>query len=199
MPLRKRYNSTLVGAYTVCNCMWAPFAIAGQFDAYCDRFLDSQRARKKELMSLHRVLYWSGPLGIAWIWIFEELNHWLQQKWDSRMIESSADRNFWLSIVLICFIVLVSAALATHRVFFLKRSAEARLLTAAWRLLPQLFLSGVLIGTSIVLNGPKVSDLFRSFGLAFLGHFLFCAAVVWSLMATLNGLLPSSASQGGNV
>jgi formate-dependent nitrite reductase membrane component NrfD len=146
-------------------------------------------------MIFRRVLYWSGPLGIFWIWILEELDRWLQQKWHARVLEASATRSVWFGIVAIYLIVLALAALATHRAFFFKRAAERRSFTAAWSLLPHLFLCGLLIGTSMVLGSPGVFDRLREFGLAFLSRFLFYAAVVWSLMATLDSLLPPFAAQ----
>ena len=141
-------------------------------------------------MTFRRVLYWSGPLGIIWIWIFEELDRWLRQKWHTRVLEASATRSAWFGIVAIYFIVLVLAALVTRWIFFFKRTAEKSPFSAVWSLLPHLLFCGLLIGTSMVLGSPGVFDRLREFGLAFLSRFLFYAAVVWSLMSTLDSLLP---------
>jgi hypothetical protein len=143
-------------------------------------------------MIFRRVLYWSAPLGIVWIWIFEEINPWLQQRWQARVVEASATRNLWLGSVAIDFTVLALAALGTHAAFFFKHSAEKKPLTVAWSVFPHLLLGGVLMGTSMVLRTPGVLDRLAGFGLSFLGSFLFYAGVVWSLMATLSSLLPSS-------
>jgi len=141
-----------------------------------------------------RVLYWSGPLGIVWIWIFEEVNSWLQLRWDARVAEASAARSLWLGSVAIYLAVMALAAFGTHLAFFFKHSAEKKAPTVAWSLFPHLLISGVMIGTGMVLRSPGILDSLREFGLAFLSSFLFYAGVVWSLMATLNSLLPSSAT-----
>jgi len=144
-------------------------------------------------MNIRRVLYWSGPLGIVWIWIFEEINPSLQLRWNARVAEASATRSLWLGSVATYFAVLALAAFGTHLAFFFKQTAEKKGSTVAWSLFPHLLISGVMIGTSMVLRSPGMVDRLREFGLAFLSSFLFYAAVVWSLMATLNSLLPSSA------
>jgi hypothetical protein len=146
-------------------------------------------------MNTRGVLYWSGPIGIVWIWIFEEINSWLQLRWDARVAEASATRGLWLGSVAIYFAVMALAAFGTHLAFFVKQPAQKKAPTVAWSLFPHLLISGLMIGTSMVLRSPGMLDRLREFGLAFLSSFLFYAGVVWSLMATLNSLLPSSATR----
>lgn len=150
-----------------------------------------------DFMINRRVLYWSGPIGVLWIWALEGMDHWLRQKWQSRVLEASATGNVWLGIVAIYIVVLALAALTTHGILFLKRPAQKRPFATAWYLLPQLLLCGIVIGTSIVLGSPGVFDRLREFGLAFLSRFLFYVAVVWSLMTVLASLVPP-ASPAGN-
>jgi hypothetical protein len=143
-------------------------------------------------MNIRGVLYWSGPLMIAWLWMMETLDHWLQQSWQSRLLEGVATRHFWIGIAGAYFAALALAALATRLVFFLKRRQEGMRFTS---LLPHLLLCGVLMGTSVVLEGPGVLSQLSEVKLDFLGRFLFYVAVVWSLVAVLNSLLPLSATQ----
>jgi hypothetical protein len=142
-------------------------------------------------MNIRGVLYWSGPLMIAWLWMIETLDHWLQQTWQSRLLEGVATRRLWIGIAATYFAVLVLAALATRLVFSLKRSQESRHFTS---LLPHLLLCGVLMGTSVVLESPGVFNQLSELKLDFLGRFLFYVAVVWSLMAVLDSLLKMSAA-----
>jgi hypothetical protein len=139
-----------------------------------------------------RVLYWSGPLAIFWIGTLEELDHWLRPQWSALVLEASATRSVWFGIVATYFIVLALAALAAQLAFFLKRPTKRGPFTRAWSLLPHLFLCGLLMGTSVVLGSPGVFDRLQDFGLPFLSRFLFYAALVWSLMATLDSLSLSS-------
>jgi hypothetical protein len=138
-----------------------------------------------------RVLYWSGPLMIVWFWAIETLDHWLQHSWQSRLLEGVATRRLWIGIAATYFAALALAALATRLAFFLKRSHERRRFTS---LLPHLLLCGVLLGTSVVLEGPGVFSQLSELKLDFLGRFLFYVALVWSLVAVLDSLLPLSAA-----
>jgi len=142
-------------------------------------------------MNTRGVLYWSGPLSIAWLWTMETLDHWLQQSWQSRLLEGVATRRFWIGIATAYFVALALAALATRFIFFLKRSQEGRRFAS---LLPHLLLCGVLMGTSVALEGPGVFSQLSELKLDFLGRFLFYVALVWSLLAVLNSLSPVSAT-----
>ena len=81
--------------------------------------------------------------------------------------------------------------LATRLVFFLKHSQKGRRFTS---LLPHLLLCGVLLGTSVVLEGPGVFSQLSELKLDFLGRFLFYVALVWSVVAVLDSLSPVSAT-----
>jgi len=142
-------------------------------------------------MNTRGVLYWSGPLMIAWLWMMETLDHWLQRSWQSRLLEGVATRNLWIGILATYFAVLALAALATRLVFFLKHSQKGRRFTS---LLPHLLLCGVLLGTSVVLEGPGVFSQLSELKLDFLGRFLFYVALVWSVVAVLDSLSPVSAT-----
>jgi hypothetical protein len=136
-----------------------------------------------------RVLYWSGPLMIVWSGMMEILDHWLERSWQSHLLEGVATRHLWIGIAATYFAVLALAALATRWVFFLKRSQERRRFTS---LLPHLLLCGVLMGTSVALESPGVFSELSELKLDFLGRFLFYVAMVWSLVAVLDSLLPLS-------
>jgi hypothetical protein len=118
----------------------------------------------------------------------------LQRSWQSRLLEGVATRRLWIGITATYFAVPALAALAMHLVFFLKRPREKRFFTTAFSLLPHLLLCGVLLGTSVVLEGRGVISQLSELKLDFLGRFLFYVAVVWSLMTVSDSLLPLSAA-----
>jgi hypothetical protein len=145
-------------------------------------------------MSYQRLLKWSGPLGVCWIWIFEETDRLLRHEWHARDLGANVTKSVWFGFVAIYILVLALAALATYRTMCFKRSVENRPVSIAWSLLPHILLCGVLMGTSLALESPAVFDGLRQLGLVFLGRFLFYVAVVWCFTATLNSLLPPSDS-----
>jgi len=143
-------------------------------------------------MNTRGVLYWSGPLSIAWLWTMEILDHWLQQGWRSLLLEGAATRRFWIGTAATYFAALALAALATRLVFFLKHIQEGKPFAS---LLPHLLLCGVLMGTSVVLEGPGVLRQLSELKLDFLGRFLFYVALGWSLVVVLDSLSPVSATR----
>jgi hypothetical protein len=82
-----------------------------------------------------RALYWSGPLGIVWIWAFERLDYWLRHKWHIRVLEASATRSVWFGLVAMYFIALTLAALSTRWAFFFKHPGEKMPFAKTWSLL----------------------------------------------------------------
>jgi hypothetical protein len=143
-------------------------------------------------MNVRRAFYWAGPLIILWRQVVVTLDHWLQRSWQARLLEGGAMGRFWVGVVAASFGVLALAALATHLAFFFKHRQERRPLTA---LLPHLLLCGVLLGTSVVLEGPELLSRLSELSLDFLGRFLFYVALVWFLAVLLRSLLPSTRSE----
>jgi hypothetical protein len=144
-----------------------------------------------------RVLYWSGPVAIAWLGTLETLHHWLQESWGHRVLEGRATPLFWVGITGAYFGMLALDAIATHLGFFWTQRRGERPSSTAFRLLPHLVLCGILLGTSVLLAGPEVATTLNEFKLDFLSQFLFYVAGVWSLTAVLGSLSTPSAGQSG--
>ena len=141
-------------------------------------------------MKLRRLFYWAGPLIILWRQAVLTIDHWLQKSWQSRLLEGRAMESFWVGIVAAFVAVLTLAALATHLAFFFKHRQERRPFS---NLLPHLLLCGVLLGTSVVLEGPELLTHLGELKLDFLGRFLFYVSLVWFLAVLLRSLSPPDA------
>jgi hypothetical protein len=97
---------------------------------------------------------------------------------------------FWLGVVVAFAGVLALAALATHLAFFFKHHWEKKSFA---NLLPHVLLCGVLLGTSVVLEGPELLRQLNELKLGFLGRVLFYVSLVWFLAVLLRSLLPRDA------
>jgi hypothetical protein len=132
-----------------------------------------------------------GPLIILWRQVVVTPDHWLQRSWQARLLEGDGMERFWMGVVAAFVGVLALAALSTQLAFFFKHRQAKRPFTS---LFPHLLLCGVLLGTSVVLEGPDLLSRLSELRLDFLGRLLFYVSLVWYLAILLRSLLPPDAS-----